>query len=222
MKQTVAVFDFDGTLSSGECGLRFFQYLLGKKHFYGFILRNFFWNLLYLCKLRDEFALNKIISAVFKDKRLEEVAQIANNFSQEIMPRYLYEKMMQRLVWHQVQGHRCIIITRALDIYMQPWAQQVAINEMIATKLEVTGDGFFTGKIANHSFVGEKKLQALYELLGDPADYVVYAYADSDSDKYILAAADYAYWVCDPHAAIDKALVDHKTHNQWKIDCFKC
>lgn len=69
MKPTIAVFDFDGTLSNGECGLRFFRYLLGEKRFYHFILRNAFWNLLYLSKLKDEYALNKITSSVFQRQK---------------------------------------------------------------------------------------------------------------------------------------------------------
>lgn len=134
------------------------------------------------------------------------------------MPLHLYEKIIQRLAWHQAQGHRNIIITRSFDIYMNPWAKQAAINDMIATKLEINEKGLFTGKIVNHSYVGEKKVQALHELLGTD-NYTSYAYADSASDRYILAAADYAYWIRNPDEDVESSLVDTKTHKQWKKEC---
>ncbi len=216
MRQPIAVFDFDGTLSDGVCGLRFFRYLLGDIGYCQFIFRNAFWSLLFLSRLSDEYALNKMVSSVFKGRKLEELTQIADEFSKEIMPHHLYDKIVQRLVWHKEQGHRNIIITRSLDLYMKPWGKQIEIHDMIATKLEVTDEGLLTGNIANHSFVGEKKLLALKELLRNQEHGTLYAYGDSTSDRYILAAADYAYWIRNPEDHVDLSLVDPLTHAQWK------
>jgi len=220
MKQTVAVFDFDGTLSNGECGPRFFRFFLGKKRYHLMAVLNTFWILLYLAKLGDEYAMNKVLTSVFKGKKYNELLEIAHTFSKEVMPHYIYDNIMQRLYWHQKQNHRCIIVTRSLELYMKPWGEHVAINDIIATKLEVTENGLFTGKIANHSYVGEKKLNALRALIGSEQNYITYAYGDSSTgDKYILAAADYAYWIRDPKEPIDKSLLDPKTHQQWKKEC---
>ncbi|MGL5742372.1 MAG: HAD family hydrolase [Legionella sp.] len=216
MKEIVAIFDFDGTLSSGSSGLRFFRYLLGKKTYSHIMKRNFFWNLLYLSTWGNRYALNKITRSIFRDKSHEEILHYAEKYSKKIMPKFHYEQIMQRLDWHQKQGHRIILITGALDIYITPWAKQVEIKEVFATRLEVSSEGLLTGNIENGIYLGKNKLSALQKLLGEHENYITYVYADSYSDRFLLAAANYAYWIRDPNESLDKSLLNSKKLQRWK------
>lgn len=217
MKEIIAVFDFDETLGIGISGLRFFRYFLGKKRFYFFMLRASLWHLLFVTQNAEHYALNKIFSLLFKNRTVDEVTAIAERFSKEVLPHCLYDKVLERLKWHQAQGHRTIIISGSLDIYLRPLAEYLAVDNLIATQLETTDTGYFTGRIEKHYYVGKNKLHALRELLGNPDAPVAYAYGNSSSDRYILAVADYAYFIRHPADDIDKALVDAQTHQQWMV-----
>ena len=215
MKQTIAVFDFDETLGIGISGLRFFRYFLGKKRFYYFMLHTSFWHFLFVMQWGEQYALNKIFALLLKGQTVAEVTRTAEQFSKEIIPQYLYGKVLQRLKWHQEQEHQIIIISGSLDIYLRPWAEQIKATTLIATKLETTEEGYFTGKIEDQYYSGKAKLRALLELIGQLNNFVCYAYGNSVSDRYILAAADYAYWIRNPEEDIDKALIDPQTQAKW-------
>ncbi|MCE9624231.1 MAG: HAD-IB family hydrolase, partial [Deltaproteobacteria bacterium] len=199
MKKVAAVFDFDGTLSRGECGLRFFRYLLGRRNFVQFALKNSFWLSCYGLHVQDENALKKITQSVFQGKKAADVEAVGEKFARDVMPRYLNPTMIQRLKWHQDRGHRCIVISRSFDVYTRAWAKQYGVGEISVTELETAQDGTFTGKILGASCVGPEKARRLHALLGDRSQYIVYAYGDSDGDKELLASADYAYQLHTEH-----------------------
>jgi HAD superfamily hydrolase (TIGR01490 family) len=110
------------------------------------------------------------------------------------LPGLLREEALQRLAWHRRQGHRCVVISASLGVYVQPWALQAGFDEVIASRLETTADGCVTGKLAQGNCYGAEKVRRLEALLGDRAGYTLYAYGDSRGDRELLSLADHAYY----------------------------
>jgi short-subunit dehydrogenase len=121
--------------------------------------------------------------------------RIAERFAEEIMPKHLNSAMIQRLKWHQSQGHRCMVISRSFDLYTRPWAESLGISEISVTQLEVSSEDRFTGRILGESCAGDEKVRRLKSLLHDRNDYLIYAYGDSPSDQALLDEADYGYYL---------------------------
>ncbi|MEJ1959737.1 MAG: HAD-IB family phosphatase [Nitrosomonadales bacterium] len=87
-----------------------------------------------------------------------------------------------------------MIISASLELYVQPWGTSAGFDDVIATKLEMAGDGCTTGKLSGANCFGIEKIRRLEALLGTREGYTLYAYGDSRGDRELLSSADYAYY----------------------------
>jgi HAD superfamily hydrolase (TIGR01490 family) len=194
-KPVVAAFDFDGTLTRRDTLLPFLLHTLGAAA----VARH----ALVLSQTMAGYALGLIANGVAKERvlvrylggmRLDELQQEAEQFAAYVLPGLLRENAMQRLAWHQQQGHRCVVISASLELYVRPWAQRAGFDDVIATHLEIREDGRITGKLSGANCYGIEKTRRLQALLGARDGYTLYAYGDSRGDRELLSLADYAYY----------------------------
>jgi len=193
VRKTIALFDFDNTLFKGESGIQFIHYYLGGWRSTIFFARYCLTVIKYLCKMNDELALQHLVSALLKGEKVTKVKAIADNFYREIIEPKLNKNIFSQLCYHQSCGHRCIIVSRSLDVYLEPWAQAVDV-EVLSTKLETSGTDTYTGRIIGSSCYGNEKSLQINSLLKDCSQYEIYAYGDSRGDKEMLELANYAYY----------------------------
>jgi HAD superfamily hydrolase (TIGR01490 family) len=109
------------------------------------------------------------------------------------------EDGIERAAWHAKQGHTIVIVSGTLE----PLAQEIA--RAIETKLAVRGmavsirvcatrleqmHGRWTGKILGEAVFGKGKLRAALRMAAEMKLDLekCYAYADSSSDRWLLAA----------------------------------
>jgi len=118
----------------------------------------------------------------------------AERFAAYVLPGLLRHDALQRLDWHKKQGHRCVIISASLELYVQPWALATGFDDVIATRLETLADGSISGKLSGANCFGIEKVRRLEALLGARDGYTLYAYGDSRGDRELLSSADHAYY----------------------------
>jgi phosphatidylglycerophosphatase C len=194
-KPVVAAFDFDGTLTRRETLLPFLLHALGAaavaRHAlvlsptlagYGLGL------------IRNDIAKERVFVQCLAGKRLDELQQAGERFAAHVLPGLLRHEAMQRLEWHKRQGHRCVVISASLDIYVRPWAIEAGFDDVIATHLETHGEGHVTGKLSGANCFGIEKVRRLEALLGAREGYSLYAYGDSRGDRELLSSADHPYY----------------------------
>ena len=192
-KPVVAAFDFDGTLTRRDTLLPFLLHTLGA----GAVARH----ALVLSPTLAGYALGLIANGVAKERvfvrclagmRLDELQQEAEQFALFVLPGLLCHEAMQRLSWHKQQGHRCVVISASLELYVRPWAKSAGFDNVIATHLETREDGRITGKLFGENCFGIEKTRRLEAMLGARDGYTLYAYGDSRGDRELLSCADYA------------------------------
>jgi phosphatidylglycerophosphatase C len=194
-KPVVAAFDFDGTLTRRETLLPFRLHTLGAvvvaRHAvvlsptlagYG------------LGMIRNDVAKERVFVRCLGGMRLDELEQEGERFAAYILPGLLRHEAMQRLEWHKQQGHRCVVISASLELYVRPWAIKAGFDDVIATRLEMQEAGCITGKLSGENCFGIQKVRRLETLLGEREGYTLFAYGDSLGDKELLSSADYAYY----------------------------
>jgi phosphatidylglycerophosphatase C len=120
---------------------------------------------------------------------IADLESAAAKFAQQDLPQMLNPKAMEQLHWHQQQGHRLIIVSANLELYLKPWAAALNIADVLGTRVEVE-DGQITGKLNGQSCYGMEKVERLKTLVGNLSDYYLYAYGDSEGDRQLLDAAD--------------------------------
>lgn len=191
----MAAFDFDGTITRRDTLLPFLLHALGAAA----VARH----ALLLSPTLVGYGLGIIDNGTAKEKvlthclagiELADLQQRAERFVMLALPALLRPDAMRRMDWHKRQGHRCIVVSASLAIYVRPWATDAGFDEVIATQLETKEDGRVTGKLLGGNCYGEQKVKRLEALLGEKNGYTLYAYGDSRGDHELLSVADYAYY----------------------------
>lgn len=192
-RRIVAAFDFDGTLSHGVSGMRFFAELLGRRRLAGLIARRFGSFLGYSLRVDHEASLRRISGHVFRGRRATDVIRAGERFSHHTVPRFLLPAGMAQLRHHLSAGHRCVIVSRAYTWSIAPWARAVGVADVLATDLETGPDGILTGRLRTPSCDGEQKRDRLLALLGTAEPWELYAYGDSPGDYAMLRVAHHPF-----------------------------
>ncbi len=194
-KNIIAAFDFDGTLTYHDLLFPFLNYLSHPLY----IARGVICALPYLpLGLYEPYYRQKakeaILSQVIKGINLEEIKRKGDEFAKNIIPKKLRPEGIERLQWHQKQGHRCILISANIDIFLEPWALYAGFNDLICSKVAVDDHNKLTGKLLGLNCWGAEKIRRLLQVAGPKSHYTLYAYGDSKGDRELLQLADHRFF----------------------------
>lgn len=189
----LALFDFDGTLTSKDSLPDFIQYAVGKPAYYfGLallipVLLGYFSGL-----IRNDIAKQKLMARYFKGWSLDRFKQVASDYSRSEIDRIIRQQAIEKLNWHQQQGDRVIVVSASMEDWLKPWCDNKGV-ELLATRLN-TENSIISGKFATPNCHGEEKVNRIKALL-NLSDYDrVFAYGDSSGDTEMLAIADESYY----------------------------
>ena len=185
----VAAFDFDGTLIHGDSSHIFLTQLLGRRRLGAALAAAApAMGLGYVRGGRDR-AKAALFSRALPGVEAARVDALGRTFGRQLAGRVRAD-LTARLGWHRDRGHRLVLVSASLANYLEPFAAEVGIDDVIATRLEVDGDGRLTGKLAGANVRGAEKAVRLRALLG-PEPVELWAYGDSRGDREMLAMADH-------------------------------
>jgi HAD superfamily hydrolase (TIGR01490 family) len=194
-KPVVAAFDFDGTLTRRDTMFPFLLHTLGRTAFVRHVFALSPTLAGYgLGVIRNDIAKERVFVRCLAGMSMDELQQKGEQFAAKVLPNLLRPEAMRRLNWHELQGHRCVVISASLDLYVRPWAINAGFDDVLATHLQTHEAGLVNGKLAGANCFGPEKVQRLQALLGDRDGYTLYAYGDSRGDRELLSSADYAYY----------------------------
>lgn len=194
-KPVVAAFDFDGTLTRRDTLFPFLLYVAGPIKFSCKIVLLLATLAGYaLGLIRNDKAKIKVLNRFLADMEMNALQLQALQFAERKLPLLLRSEAMQRLEWHRKQGHRCVVVSASLEIYLRPWASKAGFDDILGSRLETLADGRTTGNLLGENCFGPEKLRRLETLLGSRDDYTLYAYGDSRGDKELLSAADFPFY----------------------------
>lgn len=200
-KPVVAAFDFDGTLTRGDTLLPFLLHALGAT----VVMRHAFALAPTLAgyglgMIRNDIAKERVLTRCFSGADIGALRNQAARFAETELPGLIRSEAIRRLAWHKKQGHRCVVVSASLELYVQPWALKAGFDDVIASRLETVGEGRITGNLLGENCFGIEKVRRLEALLGPRSGYTLYAYGDSRGDRELLAAADHGYYRSIPDA----------------------
>ncbi|KTD19012.1 HAD-IB family hydrolase [Legionella jordanis] len=190
--KTVAVFDFDGTITHKNSTLPFLKFLSGDEFNWKF-LKKIPKAIAYQLRMIDVDQLNTAIAEGFlKNLSRDFLFRNGAEFAELIIPKLIRDSAFSRLNWHKKQGHHCILATSAYNIYVDYWAKTSGFDDIASTKIQFDDNEQATGRLEGKSCNGREKLRRVLELVRHPE--IVYAYGDSYGDKELLAYATYPYY----------------------------
>lgn len=191
----IAVFDFDHTITNRDSLLPFLFYTTGslKTYYYLFKLIPYFIGFIIGIIPRQRIK-EKILETFFKGWSFIHLQKIGEDYAKQILDEFVKEEAIDRLRWHQQQGHYCLLVSASLEFYLEPWAKEKGFDQVLASRLELNSFGQVTGKLEGLNCWGPEKKRRLFEWLGKEHDYVMYAYGDSRGDKELLEMAAYPFY----------------------------
>jgi HAD superfamily hydrolase (TIGR01490 family) len=191
----IAAFDFDHTLINRDSLLPFLFFNYSWTSTLGYLLQLLpdFISYAFRKKSRQQIK-EAILTKFFKGEKLDDLKEKANSYAAQCIDNFLASDALERLNWHKQQGHRCVIISASIDIYLIPWAKTHGIDRVISSQLEKSDDGSITGKLQGANCWGQEKVRRLLKEFGSKEKFILYAYGDSRGDLELLQLADFPFY----------------------------
>jgi len=190
---TIALFDFDGTITTKDSLAEFLCFAIGKRKYYQglFVLAPIL--LLYKLKLIPNYlAKEKMLSYFFKGYSKEHFNTIALKFSTNEISKIIRPLALEKINWHKTQGHKVVIVSASIESWLKDWCEQYEV-ELIATRLEIKNDEL-TGRFETKNCYGPEKVSRLKSKYSLDTFSSIYVYGDSRGDKELLELADYSFY----------------------------
>ena len=191
----IAAFDFDHTLINRDSLIPFLISLQGFwKTFFALscLLPSF---LRYLVgNLSRQEIKERILMSSLAGRAYADLEIVGRRYADQQIDDFLKPEAFDRLKWHQSQGHRCLLISASLELYLSPWAKRHGFEAVLASRLELTPEGNVTGNLKGLNCWGAEKVLRL-NLYATPNSYdQLYMYGDSRGDAELLSLADHPFY----------------------------
>ena len=183
----LALFDFDGTLTTRETFPDFMRYAVARPRL---IVGRVLLAPVVFGYRRGWVAGNptraSIVQVGLRGVDAARLRAQGEAFAREVLPSVLRPEAMARLAWHRDRGDRIVVVSGGLDVYLAPWCAAQGVELLCSVLAE--RDGRITG-YAGAQCVGEEKVRRVRALCDPQAYAAIHAYGDTHEDQAMLAMA---------------------------------
>lgn len=193
MSKVLAVFDFDGTLTTKDTFLELIKFHKGEFSFWWGFMKMSPVIALHLLKIIPNWkAKEYVLTHFFKGESRHDFQTKCDNFAIDYIPRILRREALLKLEMHENSGHDIVVISASAENWLSKWCTNRNI-QIIATRLEVE-NGNLTGKLIGKNCYGPEKLVRLKEEINLDHYEEIHVYGDSSGDRDILGIATHPYY----------------------------
>lgn len=185
---SIAFFDFDGTITTKDTLFEILKFTKGKLSFY--------LGMAYLAPRLIAHKLNlsssqKTKEAVLKyflcGMRVSVFDDYCEKFVNTKLPAFIRNSALREIERHQKNNTQVIIVSASAENWIEPWCKKLGID-FITTRL-TTERGTLTGKIAGLNCNGEEKAASIRRKFDLSKYKNIYAYGDTSGDKQMFSLA---------------------------------
>ena len=192
--KVIAAFDFDGTITTRDTFLPFLGAAFGRRALTRALMRLGQDVVGTGARMRSRDALKaRLIAILFAGRDCRPLEAAARDFATRVTTRLLRPRALERVRWHRERGHRLVLVSASLDIYLTHLVERLGFDDLLCTRLS-RRDGVFDGRLLGNNCRGAEKVARLEELIGGCEGYQIYAYGDSAGDREMLRAADFPFY----------------------------
>lgn len=192
-RPALALFDFDGTLTTSESFPAFLRMVVPKSRL--------FWGGLLVAPLVLAYRMRMLSGTLVRAAILRiavrgldaaAVSADGERYARDIVPATLRPDMLARLRWHRARGDVAVVVSGTFDVCIDSWCRAEGVA-LLASALEQC-DGRLTGRYAGAQCAGEEKVRRIRAACDLSAFARIHAYGDTVEDLPMLALADEAVY----------------------------
>lgn len=185
----LALFDFDGTITKKDSLVDFIKYASGDFNYYkGLLMLSPMLAAYKLKFISNHSAKEKLIAHFFSGWDIKRFQLIANKYSKEQIDKIIRPKALERIKWHQANGHKIVVVSASIENWLKGWCEKNSLA-LLGTTLEVE-NAKLTGKFSSKNCFGIEKVNRIREQYNLDEYTTIYAYGDSKGDTEMLAIAN--------------------------------
>lgn len=191
--ETLALFDFDGTISNKDSFVEFMKFTHGTPVFMFRMAMGFLtfagWK---LGLVKSHYTKVKALRGFYRGWSEDRMKEARSRFTKQIIPKILFSNALERIDWHKEQGHRIVVVTASCDAWLGDWVHEMGL-ELLCTEMELK-DGVYTGELSKPNCRGKEKVNRINQHL-NLKDYAsIYAYGNDHGDKQMLGIATHPHF----------------------------
>lgn len=191
---TIAVFDFDGTITRKDTLKDFLTHNFGFTKYYGGIFSKSIIIVLYLFKqVNSHIAKEALFAHFFTDWEEEQFNDSCESYALTRIQNLIRKEGCEKIEWHKKQGHHLVIASASMKNWIYPWAIKNGFSDVIATEPEIE-NGLLTGRFRTPNCNGKEKAKRFLEKYPNREQYDLYVYGDSKGDRDLLSIADKPFY----------------------------
>lgn len=183
-----AFFDMDKTLIAENSGSLYMKYRYERGEVDGWELaKGLYAYLRYKAGILDIRAFTQAAMLEFRGQSERRLLREARDFVSKMVTPTLYPAAVERVHWHQAQGHVVAIVSGATKFVVRPLAEHLGIRHYLYTRLEVE-HGRFTGRVIDPICFEEGKIYWLQQLVDEKGIDLAksWFYTDSVTDLPLM------------------------------------
>ena len=185
----LALFDFDGTLTTKDSLGEFIKFAVGKPTYYFKLVLFSPVFFLYKTKLMDNsYAKELLFRLYFSGVNEDEFRAVAKEYGETTLNDIVRENIYAKFLEHIENGDKVIIVSASMRCWLHPWADKHKVD-LLSTELAFK-DKKFTGRFATKNCHGQEKLNRVQRHINLDDYETITTYGDSSGDNEILAIAD--------------------------------
>lgn len=192
--QTLALFDFDGTITHRDSLFDFIKYTVGTAAFLRGIALISPTLLAYRLGLCDnaQLAKQKLLNQFFNNWSANAFAQAGIRYAAERLPHILRSEAIARIRTHQSLGHQVVVVTASLETWVAAWCETMHVR-LIASRIKTTQEKI-TGELSGANCNGIEKANRIKLELNLNSFEHVFAYGDTRGDYPMLELASHSFY----------------------------
>lgn len=178
----LALFDFDGTITTRDTLLDFARYVRGDRAFFGGMLALLPKLVLYkLGVYRNDRMKESFLKKFFGGTDERRFRDVAREYSLTKIDGIVDPQKRNLLDFHKSADDRIVVVSASIEDWIAPWCTEQGL-EYVATRLEVM-DGKVTGRLATPNCFGPEKVRRVCDYLDLKQYPEIYVYGNSRGDR---------------------------------------
>ena len=194
MKPVIAVFDFDGTITTKDTLLEFIRFSKGNLLFLVGFMLHFPLLIAYKLKIYPNWKVKqKLFSYFFKGMKLIDFNRLCDDFYRDASDiiRPEAQKAIQK---HLDNNDSVVVISASVENWVRPFAQKLIIPFVLCTGIETDSADCLTGNFSTPNCYGKEKVRRFLDLFPQRDNYYLIVYGDSTGDKELMNFADEKFY----------------------------